>query len=72
MVKPSRTLFYVHNFSDREKITFVLLKVVPHVKDWWENFCEKKVTKESTLFLVAPTWVSFRDVIKEKYYHVGS
>ena len=26
--------FFVHNFSSREKITFVLLKVVPHVKDW--------------------------------------
>jgi hypothetical protein len=25
--------FLVHNFSDREKITFSLLKVVPHVKD---------------------------------------
>jgi hypothetical protein len=26
--------FSVHNFSDRENITFVLLKVIPHVKDW--------------------------------------
>jgi hypothetical protein len=26
--------FFVHNFSNREKITFSLLKVVPHVKDW--------------------------------------
>jgi hypothetical protein len=25
--------FSIHNFSDREKITFSLLKVVPHVKD---------------------------------------
>jgi hypothetical protein len=25
--------FSVHNFSDKEKITFSLLKVVPHVKD---------------------------------------
>jgi hypothetical protein len=25
--------FSVHNFSNREKITFSLLKVVPHVKD---------------------------------------
>jgi hypothetical protein len=25
--------FSVHNFSDREKITFTLLKAVPHVKD---------------------------------------
>jgi hypothetical protein len=25
--------FSVHNFSDGEKITFSLLKVIPHVKD---------------------------------------
>ena len=30
--------FFVHNFSNREKITFALLKVVPHVKDWWETY----------------------------------
>ena len=30
--------FSVHNFSNRENITFALLKVVPHVKDWWETF----------------------------------
>ena len=24
--------FFVHNFSNREKITFALLKAVPHVK----------------------------------------
>jgi hypothetical protein len=35
---------FVHNFSNRENITFALLKVVPHVKDWWETFCEHKET----------------------------
>jgi hypothetical protein len=30
----------VHNFSNREKITFALLKAVPHVKDWWETLYE--------------------------------
>ena len=25
--------FFVHNFSNTEKIAFALLKVVPHVKD---------------------------------------
>jgi hypothetical protein len=64
--------FYVHNFSNRENITFALLKVVPHVKDWWENFCEKKETEEASLFTVAATWESFRDAIKEQYYLVGS
>ena len=27
--------FSFHNFSNREKITFTLLKAIPHVKDWW-------------------------------------
>jgi hypothetical protein len=34
--------FSVHNFSNRENITFSLLKVVPHVKDWLETFYEQK------------------------------
>ena len=34
--------FFVHNFSNRENITFSLLKVVPHVKYWWDTFCEQK------------------------------
>jgi hypothetical protein len=47
--------FSFHNFSNREKITFALLKVVPHVKDWWENFCEKKEIEEPSLFTVMAT-----------------
>jgi hypothetical protein len=27
--------FSVHNFFNREKITFALLKALPHVKHWW-------------------------------------
>jgi hypothetical protein len=64
--------FFVHNFSNREKITFALLKSVPHVKDWWETFCEQKETKEPSLFTVTTTWEFFRDAIKEQYYPVGS
>jgi hypothetical protein len=64
--------FFVHNFSDREKITFALLKVVPHVKDWWNNYSEQRAIEESTIFVVAPTWHSFWDAIKEQYYLVGS
>jgi hypothetical protein len=30
--------FFVHNFSDRENITFALLKSLPHVKHWWETY----------------------------------
>jgi hypothetical protein len=64
--------FTFHNFFYRENVIFSLLKVVPHVKDWWEIFCEHKEIEGYTLFVVAPTWGSFRDVIKEQYYLVGS
>jgi hypothetical protein len=47
--------FSIHNISNREKITFTLLKYVPHVKDWWETFCEKKETEEPLLFIVTTT-----------------
>jgi hypothetical protein len=64
--------FYVHNFSNREKITFSLLKVVPHVKDWWETFCEQRETNEPSLFIFMATQESFRDAIKEQYYPFGN
>ena len=63
---------FVHNFSNKEKITFALLKVIPHVKYWWETFCEKKEIEEPSLFTVIATWDSFRDAIKEQYYPIGS
>jgi hypothetical protein len=50
----------------------VLLKIVPHVKDWWETFYEEKETDEPSLFTVMATWESFRDAIKEQYYPVES
>jgi hypothetical protein len=64
--------FSFHNFFDRENITFALLKIVPHVKEWWDMYSDQRATKESAIFVVTPTWDSFRDVIKEQYYHVGS
>jgi hypothetical protein len=30
--------FFIHNFSDKENITFTLLKDLPHVKHWWETY----------------------------------
>jgi len=47
--------FFVHEFSSLEKIVFALLKVAPHVKDWWETYCEQKDENTDTLFLSAPT-----------------
>ena len=34
--------FSVHDFFDQENITFSLLKSAPHVKEWWETYCERK------------------------------
>jgi hypothetical protein len=65
--------FSVHNFSDREKIIFALLKAVPHVKNWWETYCEQNSSDESGLFEYSnPTWASFIDAVKEQYYPVGN
>jgi hypothetical protein len=63
---------YFSVYSNREKIIFSLLKVVSHVKDWWETLCEQKEIEETSLFLVTATWESFKDSIKEQYYPVGS
>jgi hypothetical protein len=30
--------FSFHNFLNRKNITFLLLKVIPYVKNWWEPF----------------------------------
>ena len=63
--------FSLYNFSDREKITFSLLKEVPHVKDWWETHCEKISIEEPSMFSTIPTWASFKNALKEQYYPVG-
>jgi hypothetical protein len=64
--------FSVHNFSNREKITFALLKAISHVKDWWNIYFEQRAIDESIIFTVIPTWDSFIDAIEEQYYPVGS
>jgi hypothetical protein len=48
--------FSVHNFSDKEKITFALLKALPHVKHWWETYWEQSSTEESGIYGAEPTW----------------
>ena len=57
--------FSVHNFSNRENITFAFLKAVPHVQNWWGTYCEKKSSDESGMFETNPTWASFIDVVRE-------
>ena len=39
-----------HNFSGREKITFALLKALPHVKHWWETHWEQSSIEESGIY----------------------
>jgi hypothetical protein len=62
--------FSVYNFSDREKITFTLLKDLPHVKDWWDTYCEKTYTKEYKMLGTRPNWASFVDALKGQYYPI--
>jgi hypothetical protein len=64
--------FFVHNFSDRENIIFVLLKALPHVKHWWETYWEKISTEESGIYGVEPTWDFYVDAVNEQYYPVGN
>ena len=47
--------FSVHNFSDREKITFTLLKDIPHVRHWWETYSEKTSIEDFGIYGVDPT-----------------
>jgi hypothetical protein len=42
--------FSIHNFSDRENITFTLLKDIPHVKHWWDTYWEKNSIEEFGIF----------------------
>jgi hypothetical protein len=62
--------FSVHNFSNSENITFVLLKALPHVRYWWDTYCEKHDGDESIIFGVGPTLETFVDALKEQYYPV--
>jgi hypothetical protein len=62
--------FSIHNFSDREKLTFALFNSFPHVKHWWETYWEKNSTEECGIFGVEPTWDFFMDAFKEKYFLV--
>jgi hypothetical protein len=64
--------FFVHKFSDREKITFALLKALPHVKHWWETYWDQSSTEESGIYGIDPTWDFFLDAFKEQYYPVDN
>jgi hypothetical protein len=46
--------FSVHNFLNRENITFALIKVVPHVKNWWETLWSKRKQRKPHCFQSRP------------------
>ena len=70
MVEFSIRVFLCPQF--REKITFALLKEVPHVQNCWGTYCEKNSSDESRMFETNPTWASFIDVVREQYYLMGN
>ena len=62
--------FSIQKFSDNKKITFALLKFLPHVKDWWDGYCERHEKDDTKIFKTEPTWAAFVDVVKEEFYPV--
>jgi hypothetical protein len=72
MAESSQRIFFSPQFLSSGKYHFCTLKVIPHVKDWWDTYFDQKAMEESTIFVVTPTWYSFWDTIKEQYYPVGS
>jgi hypothetical protein len=59
--------FSVHNFFDKEKITFELLKSLPHVNYWWETYWEQSSIEESGIYGAEPTWDFFVDAVNVQY-----
>jgi len=72
MVNLVEGYFSIQNFSNSEKITFTLLKALPHVIYWWETYCEKHVEDESINYWLGPTWMDFVDALKEQYNPIES
>jgi hypothetical protein len=71
-LNPLEGCSFVHIFSDKENITFALLKAFPNVKHWWETYWEQSSMEESGIYGVDPTWDFFVDAVKKQCYHVGN
>jgi hypothetical protein len=56
----------LRSMMDLSNILEALLEVVPHVKDWWDTYCEQRVVEESAMIMVPPTWDSYWDSIEEQ------
>jgi hypothetical protein len=64
--------FSIQKFSNRENITFAIIKALPDVKNWWENYWEKSSIEDSGIYGVEPTRYFFVDAVKEQYYLVDN
>ena len=63
--------FSVNQFTDKEKITFSLLKSSLAVKNWWGVY-KNGLERDELGITEEPTWNDFVDAIKEEYYPVGA
>jgi hypothetical protein len=59
--------YFVQKISESEKITFTLLKTLPHVRAWWEGYWDRYTTDKSTLFRREPTREAFVYALKEEF-----
>jgi hypothetical protein len=60
------------HFNQNCRLTFALLRALPHVRYWCDNYFEKYVVVESAIFWPRPTCADFVDALKEKYHYVGN
>jgi hypothetical protein len=56
---------FFHNVANRTSKVFQYVLV-------WDTYSEQRAIEESVIFVVTPTWDSFMDSIKEKYYPIGT
>ena len=70
MLECSISVLLYPQFLKQGNITFVLLKEIPHVENWWDTYYEQSSSDESGMFEGNPTWASFIDVVREQYYPV--
>jgi hypothetical protein len=47
--------YHVQKISDIKKITFALLKALPHAQYWWESYGERHDEDDSTTFKTKST-----------------
>ena len=66
----SEDYIYVQKKFESEKITFTLLKSLPHVKYWWDGYYKRHAKDEYGILKEKPTLEYFVDVIKEEFYLV--